>query len=262
MVEKPKGEERDVRLIGGPAIDGAPIAYVVVLAAVVTALGFVPFSVMLSLGGSFPLSQTIFALVGWILGPIAGAVATGVGRLLGVFMAPYTAGSAWPASVWAATVASFAAGAMGRPVGGRKWWWTILTVIFVAELLLFVGRAVYVNGVGLRVAVLNSFVNWSSILLFALPTRRLFARWIGNRNVLCVSAGLFFGTWIIAGLSHLSATSILYTIQNWPEEVWIALIPIIPVENLFRALVGTVIGTGVITGLRAVGLVKPAHGLY
>jgi hypothetical protein len=40
------------------------------------------------------------------------------------------------------------------------------------------------------------------------------------------------------------------------------LIPIIPVENIFRCLIGTVIGTGVIAGMRAIGVVKPEKAIY
>ena len=69
MSQRPAGEEREVKFLGGVAIDGAPIAYIVVLAAVVAALSFIPFSVILASGGSFPMSQGIYGLVGWILGP-------------------------------------------------------------------------------------------------------------------------------------------------------------------------------------------------
>jgi nitroreductase len=95
-----------------------------------------------------------------------------------------------------------------------------------------------------------------------LPTRTLIARWINGKNVGLVAAGLFLGTWMIAGISHLSVTVILYFLFNWPEEVFVTLIPIIPFENLMRCLIGTVIGTGVIAGLRAIGLVKPAEAIY
>ena len=105
---QPSGEERSVKFLGGAAIDGAPVAYIVVLAAVVTALAFIPFSVVLASGGSFPMSQGIFGLIGWVLGPIAGAVASGIGTLIGVFVAPHTAG-VWPVSVYGAVVTSFAA---------------------------------------------------------------------------------------------------------------------------------------------------------
>jgi hypothetical protein len=261
MTSSPAGQEREVRYLGTAAIDGAPIAYIVVLAAVVAALSFVPFSVILATGGSFPMSQGIYGLVGWILGPIAGAIANGVGRLVGVFLAPHTAGPAPVVSVWGAALSCFAAGAMALR-GKRSSWWIPLAVVFVIELAAYLGRAILVNGVGVGTAILSSFVDWSSVVLFILPTRALIARWIGSKNLGLVSLGLFLGTWMIAGLSHLSVVSITYYIFNWPSEVWASLIPVIPVENLFRCLIGAVIGTGVIAGLRAIGLVKPSQAAY
>ena len=37
---------------------------------------------------------------------------------------------------------------------------------------------------------------------------------------------------------------------------------LVPIEYLQRCVVGAVIGTGVIAGLRAIGLVKPANAIY
>src|ERR1700722_16953193 len=88
----PAGPEREVRHLGGATIGGAPVAYIVVLAAVVTTLAFIPFSVVLSTGGSFPMSQGVFPLMGWLLGASGGAVASATGALVGVFLAPHTAG--------------------------------------------------------------------------------------------------------------------------------------------------------------------------
>lgn len=260
MSEVPSGKEREVEFLGGAAIDGAPVAYVVVLAAVVAALCFIPFSVVLASGGSFPMAEGIFPLVGWILGPIAGAVASGIGRVIGVFAAPHTAGV--PAvSVWMAMVGSFAAGSMVIK-GNRKSWWIPLTVLFVIEWLLFAGRAVVQNGVSVWGAIAGSFLDWSGILLFALPTRTLASRWLKSENIGLVAAGLFLGTWMITGISHVSSAVITYFMFNWPEDVWVMLIPIIPMENLFRCLTGTVIGTGVIAGMRAIGVVKPENAIY
>jgi hypothetical protein len=260
MSERPAGEEREVTFLGGAAIDGAPIAYIVVLAAVVTALAFIPFSVILASGGSFPMSQGITPLVGWLLGPIAGGIASGIGALVGVFLAPHTAGVP-VVSILNAVVASFAAGSM--VVGAkRKNWWIPLTVIFVIAFLLYAGRAMVQNGVGLWAAIGGSFLDWSGILLFALPTRVIFARWIGDNNLAKTALGLFLGTWTIAGAAHVVSSCITYFMFNWPEEVWVTLIPIIPFENLMRCLIGAVIGTGVIAGLRAIGLVKPTEAIY
>jgi hypothetical protein len=262
MSERPTGEEREVQYLGGAAIDGAPIAYIVVLAAVVTALCFVPIpvSVVLSTGGSFPMADGIFPLVGWLLGPIAGGVASAIGRLISVFIAPHTA--IVPAvSVIGATIGSFAAGVMVWK-GKRTTWWIPLAVIFVLAWLLFAGRAIVQNGVGVYAAIAGSFLDWSGIVLFILPTRTLFARWINDEGIGRTAAGLFLGTWMIAGVQHVIGSCITYFMFNWTEELWVTLIPIIPIENLFRCLIGTVIGTGVISGLRAIGLVKPTEAIY
>ena len=256
----PAGEERQVKVLGGASIDGTPIAYIIVLASVVTALAFIPFSIVLASGGSMPLNQSIFPLVGWLLGPIAGALASGIGTLIGVFFAPYTAGV--PAvSIWGAVLASFAAGTM--VLGNeRKYWYLGLTLLFVIQFCWYGYHAVVQNGVSLNTFIAGSFVDWSGLLLFVLPTRQLFARWINSPKIGLVAIGVFLGTWTIWGVTHLSLTTITYYIFNWPEEVWITLIPIIPVENLIRSVAGTVIGTGVISGLRAINLVKPKQAIY
>lgn len=260
MSHSPVGEERKVEFIGGAAIDGAPVAYVIVLAAVVTALSFIPFSVVLASGGSFPMSQGVYPLVGWILGPLAGALASGIGALIGIFVAPHTAGVP-VATMYGAVVGALAAGMMvvGKE---RKGWWIVLAVVGVIELLLYLGRAILLNGIPLGVAILGSFLDWSGLLLFILPTRTLFARWINSKNLGLVALGLFLGSWTVCGLYHLGQTTITYWMFNWPEEIWRMLIPIIPMENVFRCLIGTVIGTGVIAGLRAIGIVKPKYAIY
>lgn len=255
-----RGEERKVEFLGGASVDGAPVAYVIVLAAVVLALSFIPFSVLVATGGTFPLSQGIIPLVGWILGPIAGAIANLVGTVLAIFLAPHTAGVPIQ-NIVGAIVAGVVAGSMVHE-GPRKRWWIPISVVLVIAWLLYVGRGILVNGVGLWPAFAQSFIDWSGILLFILPTRVLVAKWLTSKSIAKVAAGLFLGTWIVAGCYHGVQSPIVYWMFNWPEEVWYILIPIVPVEQLFRCVIGTVIGTGVIAGLRAIGLVKPKHAIY
>src|SRR4029450_3295215 len=93
-LEIPTGQRREVHIHSRATIAGAPVAYVTMLAAVVAGLSLIPFSIVLGTGGgTFPLSEALFALVGIILGPGAGAVTVLVGRLIGIGLAPYTAGS-------------------------------------------------------------------------------------------------------------------------------------------------------------------------
>jgi len=257
---KPAGEERDVEFLSGAAIDGAPVSYIVVLAAVVVALSFFPMSVIIAIGGSFPMSQGVLGLVGWVLGPIAGAVASGIGALIGIFLAPHTAGIYF-IRIWGSLITSFAAGTMIIGMK-RKGWWFWIWLYAMLSFLYFIGRALFINGVGLWPVIANTFVDWSALILFLLPTRTLFAKWINGRNWGLVLAGLGLGTWTVFGVAHACLAAITYHMFNWTEEVFVTLIPIIPFENLMRAIVGMVIGGGVIAGLRAIGLVKPEHAIY
>jgi hypothetical protein len=54
----------------------------------------------------------------------------------------------------------------------------------------------------------------------------------------------------------------MYIIQAWPNEIWLAMAAAAPIEHAIRALVGAIIGSGVISGLRAIGLIKPRWALY
>jgi len=154
---KPIGEEREVNFISGATIDGAPVSYMVVLASVVLAMSFFPMSAILAMGGSFPMSQGVLGLVGWVVGPIAGAVSSGIGALIGIFLAPHTAGIPF-IRIWGSVITSFAAGAMVLGAKRNKWWfWVWLYALL--SLLYFIGRAVFINGVGVWVALANSFVD-------------------------------------------------------------------------------------------------------
>jgi hypothetical protein len=257
---EPAGAERPVQLLGATAIDGAPVAYIVVLSAVVTTLAFIPFTVVLSAGGSFPMSQGIFALLGMLLGPIAGAVASGIGTLIGVFVAPHTAGL-WPLSVLGAVTASFAGGCCTGP-GWRRYLYLPVLALGLVSLAVYYQRALYINHIPPRVIFFGSVLDWSSLLLFATPLRGVAARLVRSPRKSRMALGLALGTWMGYGIAHAVGDAVAYYLFNWPEKIWVMLIPIIPLEMLFRCAVGVVVGTGVIAGLRAIGLFRPRYAMY
>ena len=259
MVEGPLAPERKVTFLGGATIDGAPIPYVVVLAAVVTALSFVPFSIALGGGTAFPLAQVVYPLCGILLGPIAGAVAAGIGAGIGIFVAPHTAGTMPIETVIVVMAGAFAAGAIVRGPERTKWWMPpvfLALANFIASSLF----AVLVVGVEFRILLASLVTVIVAFALWLLPTRKLFAHWVGSKKLVLV----FLGTAFITLLGYTVSTNIGigYFINPWPNEVWAMLIPIIPVENLFRMIVGAIIGTGIIVGLRAIGLVKAKWATY
>ncbi len=260
--DTPKGEERRVELARGAAIDGAPIAYVIVLAAVVAVLSFIPIpiSAVLGLGGTFPLSQAIYPLVGFILGPWAGALAAGVGRLIGVFIAPHTASTGLLSTV-VAVVTAWAGGILVQRKR-NEWLFACMWILFLLAFIAYVGRGLAID-VDPGLALRSTFINWFSLILWLLPTRNLARAWIANENAAKLAAGLAVATWVVNTSSFLVANALFYNLLfRWPAIQWQALTLLAPIEHLFRVVVGTVIGVGVILGLRAIGLVKPEKAGY
>ena len=257
--DAPKGEERQVKRVGAVAIDGAPIAYIIVWAAIVFGLSFIPLpvSLVLGIGGTFPLSQVVYPVLGFILGPWAGALAAGVGRLIGVFTAPHTA----TVGILSTIVAMATAGAGGLLVGRKGRAWLLAPAVFVLAFVFYVGLGLS-NGVTLEVALLSTAVNWVGILLWILPTRILARDWIADGSAGKLTAGLALGAWIVNTSSYIVPNALFYPIFNWPPAHWAILAGRAPIEHFFRTVVGTVIGVGVIAGLRAIGLVKPARAGY
>jgi hypothetical protein len=251
------GPRRVVHPHGQAVISGAPVAYVSMLAAVVAGLSLIPFSIVLGTGGgTFPLSEALFALIGIILGPGAGAVTVLVGRLIGIGLAPYTAGSG-VLSACCAVIGPVASGTMCQP-GGR--WivpWLLCTLCYAA----YISRALTLD-VTVPLALITTAANWLALLLWVSPLRGLAVRWlrspVGPRMVI----GLALITYIATNAVNVVNATIEYFRVGWPAPVWVVLAPLIPLERLGLTCVGTVIGVGVIRGLRQVNLIKAENAGY
>src|SRR5262245_29617124 len=256
-VAPPTGPRREVRVHGQTTIAGAPVASVAMLAAVVAGLSLIPFSIVVGTGGgTFPLSEALFALVGIILGPGAGAVTVLVGRLIGIGLAPYTAGSG-VLSACCAVIGPIASGTMCQ--SGSRWVtpWVICTLCYLA----YIGRALTLD-VTIHLAFITTAANCLALLLWVSPLRSLAVRWlrspVGPRMII----GLALITYIATNAVNIVSATIEYFRVGWPAQVWFVLAPLIPLERLGLTFVGTVIGVGVIRGLRQVNLVKAEHAGY
>jgi len=257
---RPNGTERVVVFHGSAAIAGAPVAYVIVLSAVIAVLSFIPFSVALSAGSSFPMAQGVYPLTGWLLGPWAGAAASGVGALVGIFLAPHTAGIPWVTVGGAASAALFA----GAIVPGRQrtFFAIILSVIVLIEVFVFARHAIVVHGVRPVVFFSAYLTHYLAIAGFLLPTRTWIGRLIASPDLKRVALGMFLGTWMAASLMMFGESLAGYLILNWPPELFLMFIGVVPLEHAARSGIGAVVGTGVIAGLRAMALVRPREASY
>jgi len=74
--------------------------------------------------------------------------------------------------------------------------------------------------------------------------------------------GLALITYIATNAVNVVNATIEYFRVGWPAPVWVVLAPLIPLERLGLTCVGTVIGVGVIRGLRQVNLIKAENAGY
>jgi predicted membrane protein len=253
------GRERTIVFHDAATIGGAPVAFVVVLATVVAVLSFIPFSIVLSGGSSFPMAQGVYSFNGWMLGPWAGFVASAIGSLVGVFLAPHTAGIPWLSVTGAGLAALYAASL--KPTG-RQALWLLLSVGTIGGWTSFYYVAVHLNGVDPAVFIVAYLTHIFSTVLFLSPARTWIGRLIASPDLRRVSIGVFFGTWIAASLMMFYMSWLSYLILTWPEEVFYIFFVMVPLENLARSFIGAIIGTGVIAGLRAMTLVKPPQAMF
>lgn len=255
----PAGREREVIYLDSASIAGAPVAYVVVMAAVIAAFSFVPFSIVLSAGSSFPMSQGLYPLAGWILGPWAGAVACGVGSLVGIFLAPHTAGIPWISVPSAASAALFAGVLVPR---GRNRLWLGLSAIVVLEVILFWRHAVIRNAVDPWRFLDAYLVHFVGIAFFLTPFRFVIGRLVASPDLRRVALGFFLGTWCAASLMMVGESMAGYFVLNWPSELFVMFSVVVPIEHMIRSAIGAVAGTGVVAGLRAMALVRAREARF
>jgi hypothetical protein len=259
QVDAPKGERREVKGLGGVAIGGAPVAYVAIMAAIVTVFAFIPASVVVGAGGGgWPLHDAIHPLVGLILGPIAGPIAAVIGIILGSALAPYT--SLGPYAFTMGLVSSLAAAmVMSR---NRNAWivpWVLILILHVTYYFLAAAR-----GVEFLVWWPKTFTITLSLLLIATPPVR---HWVVNT----IRAGglnwkIFVAMYVLflfastGGMQALWVPS--YAINPWPNTAWALNVPLILAERVLFPLVGTFIAVGVLAGLRKSSFVKPSMAGY
>ena len=139
---------------------------------------------------------------------------------------------------------------------GRRWVapWGICTLCYAA----YIGRAL-TRDVSLRLALVTTAANWLALLLWVSPLRGVAVRWLRGPRLV---AGLALITYIATNAVNIVSAMIEYVRIGWPAQVWFVLAPLIPLERLGLTLVGTVIGAGVIRGLRQVNLVKAEEAGY
>ena len=240
-------------------IFGSPISYVALMASVVAVFQLIPFSVVLGPGISFPLSLAIIGLVGILLGPWAGAIAVLIGSAIGVMIAPHTA---WlgPITVLVMVITPIGTGLI---TNGKR---VIVGLYLIAASIIWWVLFLATNGFPqVWTALLQPWRYLLPGILLLLPVLTDKAvRLLKSENRLALGAALGYIIWVGGALDHTLSSIIGNLIMfQLPEDVWSFLtLFIIGAERGALALVGLIVGIGVIFGLRRMGARKPEQGTW
>jgi len=251
----PKGTEREVSTSRRITIGGAPISYVALFAAAIGVTALIPFSILIGTGQAFPFSEFLIPLSGIVLGPIGGLVAGLVGGFIGLAIAPYTA----PNGILAPITPALGAMAVGFLVqkGKRAWWGT---AILAVALGIFTIKGLVINGVYPLWLIGAVAVAWIALILELTPLRPLAAGWLRSKNFGLVAVGLVIISFMGTSTAMIVNNAIGFFLFQIPNDIWPIFIPVVQTERSIVTVGATIIGLGVIAGLRQLRMVRPSEG--
>jgi uncharacterized membrane protein len=215
-------------------------AVIAVWAALIAAVTLVPTFPIIGTGATFSVSAALIPLAGIFFGPIAGALCAAIGAFVGQLIAPHTVFFG-PLSFLIPTL-----GAMCAGFAMLKRWYVPLLVIVVfsgAWYLVPLGREAWFQPAIWLLGVIACLIGWF-----------VASNWIGSDNRAKIFFGVFFAA--MAGTIVDHAFGSLWALIQFqlPTEVWLAALPLAPVERTLFSLGAAVIGTPLLIGLPKIGL--------
>jgi len=215
-------------------------AVIAVWAALIAAVMLVPAFPIIGTGATFSVSAALFPLAGIFFGPVAGALCAAIGAFVGQLIAPHT--------VFFGPL-SFLIPALGALCAGlamtKRWYVPLLVILAFAGAwyLVPLGRDAWFQPAVWLLGVIACLVGWF-----------VASNWIGSENRTRIFVGVFLAA--MAGTIVDHAFGCLWALIQFrlPSEIWLAALPLAPVERTLFSLGAAVIGTPLLIGLPKIGL--------
>lgn len=215
-------------------------ALMAVWAALIAVASLLPAIPVIGTGATFSISDVMIPLAGVLFGPWAGAIAAGIGGLIGQLIAPHTVIFGPFQFILAMLGAACAGFAMQR-----KWFIPIAVTILFGIVWYFspLGQAAWFTPIGYLVGVIAALVGWF-----------WGGKWISSPNRGLMFAGVFLTTlsWIVCTWSAGNFWALL--MFALPKEVWAAVLVIAPVQRILFALGAAIVGTPLLIGLPKISI--------
>jgi hypothetical protein len=195
---------------------------------------------MIGTGATFSVSAALVPLAGVLFGPIPGAICAAIGAFIGQLIAPHTVFFG-PLSFLIPTLNALCAG-----FAMRKRWYVPLVVILVLSLVWFafpLGRSVWFTPLIWTLGIAASLVGWFAG-----------SGWLGSDNRAKLFAGVFLAAMCGTIVDHNFGSLWALIMFKLPREVWLAVLPLAPVERTLFSLGSAIVGTPLLIGLPQIGV--------
>ena len=215
-------------------------AVIAVWAALIAVVTLVPAFPVIGTGATFSVNAALIPLAGIFFGPVAGALCAAIGTFIGQLIAPHTVFFG-PLQFLIPTL-----GAMSAGFAMKKKWYVplLLTLLFAAAWYLVpLGRGAWFQPAVWLLGIVACLIGWF-----------VASDWIGSDSRIKMFIGVFLAA--MAGTMVDHAFGSLWALLQFqlPPEVWLAVLPLAPMERTLFALGAAVIGTPLLIGLPKIGL--------
>ncbi|MGD2176455.1 MAG: ECF transporter S component [Anaerolineae bacterium] len=215
-------------------------AVIAVWAALIAVVTLVPAFPMIGTGATFSVSAALVPLAGILFGPIPGAICAAIGAFIGQLIAPHTVFFG-PLSFLIPTLNALCAG-----FAMQKRWYIPLAVIVVLSLVWFafpLGRSVWFTPLIWTLGIGASLVGWFAG-----------SDWLGSDTRAKLFAGVFLAAMSGTMVDHSFGSLWALIMFKLPREIWLAVLPLAPVERTLFSLGSAIIGTPLLIGLPQIGV--------
>lgn len=240
---------------GPGAINGIPVAYLAIWAAIYAVAAVLP-AIPLIGGGTFGAQEFILVVAGMIFGPVGGLAAGVIGGLIASLIAPATA------YFGLGTFVSPAIGALAAGLLMKNTLWSRALVLLIFAVM-FVAWPLFPLTSAIGSYVYAHWALWPLDLtaVVGIVVSPWAVKWIKTYELKRVTAGVAIIGWTAYMVNHLAISlgySFLYPEgpQQWVFS-WTS--GAVPIQRISLTIGATIVGTALIIGLHRAGIRFPAE---
>jgi len=217
------------------------VASISVFAALYVVLGFIPLFYIFGAYGQFITAALILApITGIVLGPVGGTLAIAIGGIAGM-----AATGNMPMGIFTFLPGTFDALCVGLTFRGK---WYASAAIFAVFIIAFVALP------SIGVAKYFIWFHAFALLILLSPASTLAKEYVKNNDSQKIVMGVGILAFIGVLIDHIVGSLFFQILTPLPSSVWEAVAFIYPIERVLVTIVATIIGAGIIKGIKASGL--------